>query len=149
MHSSDILRLCLTMDYKQRPDTAFLLRNPALASRARSLCIELDPDAKNESQRPIASFITSANIIDSNAIELYDPAEGREAILSKKDGTAASCRNGTYHLSFSTLMGASGQPTSSAANSLFGIFKDRIAACTLSRRSSDRTRRCGRRCRLS
>ena len=81
---SDILRLCLTMDYKQRPDTAFLLRNPALASRARSLCIELDPDAKNESQRPSASFITSANIMDSNAIELYDPAEGREAILSKR-----------------------------------------------------------------
>ena len=47
-----ILKLCLTMDHRQRPDTAALLANTAIGSRARSLGIELDPDAKNVSHRP-------------------------------------------------------------------------------------------------
>ena len=49
---SDVLKLCLTMDHRQRPDTAALLANTAIGSRARSLGIELDPDAKNVSHRP-------------------------------------------------------------------------------------------------
>jgi len=50
---SDVLRACLTMDHRARPDTAAVLRNPAVVSRARSLGIELDPDAKNVSARDI------------------------------------------------------------------------------------------------
>ena len=80
---SEILRLCLTMDYKQRPDTATLLRNPALASRARSMFIELNPDAKNESQRPSTSFNSSAHIMDANAAEVVDTTEKRQDVLSK------------------------------------------------------------------
>lgn len=49
---ADVLRLCLTMDYRQRPDTLALLNHPALVTRARSLGINLDPDAKNVSHRP-------------------------------------------------------------------------------------------------
>ena len=56
---ADILRLCLTMDYRQRPDSAALLRHPALASRARSLDITLDPDARNASQRAAAAAATA------------------------------------------------------------------------------------------
>ena len=52
---SDVLRACLTMDHRARPDTAALLRNAALVSRARSLGLELDPDAKNVSVRSIAA----------------------------------------------------------------------------------------------
>lgn len=52
---ADVLRQCLTMDHRQRPDSAALLRHPALASRARSLGITLDPDAKNMSHRPAAA----------------------------------------------------------------------------------------------
>lgn len=52
---ADVLRLCLTMDHRQRPDSAALLKHPALASRARSLGITLDPDAKNVSHRPAAT----------------------------------------------------------------------------------------------
>ena len=48
---ADILQLCLTMDFRQRPDSAALLNHPALASRARSLGIVLDPDAKNMSHK--------------------------------------------------------------------------------------------------
>ena len=52
---SDVLRSCLTMDHRARPDSAALLRNAALVSRARSLGLELDPDAKNVSVRSIAA----------------------------------------------------------------------------------------------
>ena len=52
---SDMLKLCLTMDHRQRPDSAALLANTSLINRARSLGIDLDPDAKNVSYRPPAS----------------------------------------------------------------------------------------------
>ena len=52
---SDMLKLCLTMDHRQRPDSAALLANTSLINRARSLGIDLDPDAKNVSCRPPAS----------------------------------------------------------------------------------------------
>ena len=52
----DLLHSCLTMDHRTRPDTAGLLRNPALVSRARSLGIELDPDAKNLSVRSVVGI---------------------------------------------------------------------------------------------
>ena len=54
---SDVLRACLTMDHRARPDSAALLRNAALVSRARSLGLELDPDAKNVSVRSIACLL--------------------------------------------------------------------------------------------
>ncbi len=52
----DLLHSCLTMDHRTRPDTAGLLRNPALVGRARSLGIELDPDAKNLSVRSVVGI---------------------------------------------------------------------------------------------
>ena len=53
---SDILRMCLTMDHKHRPDTAKLLAHPAIVSRARSLDLVLDPDAKNVTKSTVGDF---------------------------------------------------------------------------------------------
>lgn len=53
---SDVLHACLTMDHRSRPDTAGLLRNASVVNRARSLGIELDPDAKNVSVRSVSGI---------------------------------------------------------------------------------------------
>ena len=51
---SDMLSFVLTMDHRQRPDSAALLANTSLINRARSLGVDLDPDEERsvlDSQR--------------------------------------------------------------------------------------------------
>ena len=52
---SDVLRSCLTMDHARARTPPRSCETPLLVSRARSLGLELDPDAKNVSVRSIAA----------------------------------------------------------------------------------------------
>jgi hypothetical protein len=66
---AELLRQCLTMDPRQRPGCAALLASPALASRARSLGITLDPDAKNVSHRAPLAAAAAASAARVPAVE--------------------------------------------------------------------------------